>query len=66
MRIGDVPIFRDGAPVAQAHTEAKAARVMKQAQYTITVTVGKGRGTGHYWTCDLGHEYVRINADYRS
>jgi len=66
MTIGDVRIFERGTPVAQAKTEAKAAFVMKQAQYTIGVSVGAGRGSGHYWTCDLGHEYVRINADYRS
>lgn len=64
--IGDVRIFQHGTPVAHAKTEAKAAAVMRRAQYTITTTVGAGRGIGHYWTCDLGHEYVRINADYRS
>ena len=36
------------------------------ADEEITLTVGRGRGIGHYWTCDLGHEYVRINADYRT
>lgn len=66
MTIGDVPIFQHGAPVTQAKTEAKAAVVMKRAEYTIAVKVGRGRGIGHYWTCDLGHEYVRINADYRT
>ncbi|HSN81054.1 MAG TPA: bifunctional glutamate N-acetyltransferase/amino-acid acetyltransferase ArgJ [Polyangiales bacterium] len=66
MTIGDVPIFQHGAPVTQAKTEAKAAVVMKRAEYSIAVTVGRGRGMGHYWTCDLGHEYVRINADYRT
>ena len=44
----------------------QAAATMKRPEYTITVRVGKGRGVGHYWTCDLGHEYVRINADYRT
>lgn len=66
MTIGDVPIFQQGTPVAQARAEAKAAVVMKRPEYTISVTVGRGRGVGHYWTCDLGHEYVRINADYRT
>jgi glutamate N-acetyltransferase/amino-acid N-acetyltransferase len=66
MTIGNVPIFRDGAPLMLARTETRAATVMKAAEYTVTVTVGAGRGIGHYWTCDLGHEYVRINADYRT
>ncbi|MGD8607035.1 MAG: bifunctional glutamate N-acetyltransferase/amino-acid acetyltransferase ArgJ [Myxococcales bacterium] len=66
MTMGDVPIFRDGAPITRAKTETRAAAVMKRAEYTITVSVGAGRGIGHYWTCDLGHEYVRINADYRT
>ena len=66
MRIGRVPIFDDGRPIMNAKREAQAAATMKQPEYTITVRVGKGRGVGHYWTCDLGHEYVRINADYRT
>lgn len=66
MKIGDVPIFERGTPTMTARTEAKTAAIMKRAEYGISLTVGTGRGLGHYWTCDLGHEYVRINADYRS
>jgi glutamate N-acetyltransferase/amino-acid N-acetyltransferase len=66
MSIGDVQIFEDGMPAMTAKTEARAATVMKRSQYVISTTVGRGRGLGHYWTCDLGHEYVRINADYRT
>ena len=39
---------------------------MTDMPYEISVTAGTGRGLGHYWTCDLGHEYVRINAAYRT
>ena len=66
VQIGQVSIFRDGTPLMTPKTEAKAAATMKRKEYQISVVVGPGRGLGHYWTCDLGHEYVRINADYRT
>ena len=66
IRIGKVAIFREGRPTMTVKTEAKAAATMKRQEYIISVCVGKGRGFGHYWTCDLGHEYVRINANYRT
>lgn len=66
VQIGQVSIFRDGTPLMTPKTEAKAAATMKRKEYQISVVVGTGRGLGHYWTCDLGHEYVRINADYRT
>ncbi|MBT8470283.1 MAG: bifunctional glutamate N-acetyltransferase/amino-acid acetyltransferase ArgJ [Deltaproteobacteria bacterium] len=66
VQIGRVSIFRDGTPIMTPKTELKAADTMKRKEYQISVVVGSGRGLGHYWTCDLGHEYVRINADYRT
>ncbi len=66
VQIGQVSIFEQGTPLMTPKTEAKAAAAMKRKEYEISVTVGSGRGLGHYWTCDLGHEYVRINADYRT
>ncbi len=66
VQIGQVSIFEQGTPVMTTKTEAKAAATMKRKEYEISVAVGSGRGLGHYWTCDLGHEYVRINADYRT
>ncbi len=66
IRIGRVEIFRGGRPLMTAKSEARAATTMKQREYVISIRVGRGRGLGHYWTCDLGHEYVRINADYRT
>jgi len=64
--IGPVSIFERGTPTMTAKTEAKAVAVMKRPEYQISLVAGTGRGLGHYWTCDLGHEYVRINADYRT
>lgn len=66
IRIGAIEIFREGRPTMPPSTEAKATRAMGKPEYAITVVAGGGRGLGHYWTCDLGHEYVRINADYRT
>ena len=49
-----------------AYREEDGQRVMQQSE--ITVRVGLGRGEAHdtVWTCDLSHDYVSINADYRS
>ena len=66
VKIGQVAIYERGTPIMTEKTERKAVATMKRAEYVISVTVGRGRGIGHYWTCDLGHEYVRINADYRT
>ena len=66
IQIGKVAIFQEGCPTMTTKTEAKAAATMKRPEYVISVRVGKGRGLGHYWTCDLGHGYVRLNADYRT
>ena len=64
--IGDVRVFRRGLPTFDAETERAAAAVMRAPHYTITVSLGNGKARGHVLTSDLGHEYVRINADYRS
>ena len=39
---------------------------MKNAELAISVDVGIGSGSAVVWTCDLTHDYVTINADYRS
>ena len=41
-------------------------RVMKQAEITVRVNLGRGSASDTVWTCDLSHDYVSINADYRS
>lgn len=48
------------------YQEADGQRVMKQAEITIRVGLARGNATATVWTCDLSHEYVTINADYRS
>jgi glutamate N-acetyltransferase / amino-acid N-acetyltransferase len=39
---------------------------MKQSEITVRVSLGRGAAAETVWTCDLSHDYVSINADYRS
>jgi glutamate N-acetyltransferase/amino-acid N-acetyltransferase len=49
-----------------AYREEDGQRVMKQSEITVRVVLGRGQAADTVWTCDLSHEYVTINADYRS
>jgi glutamate N-acetyltransferase/amino-acid N-acetyltransferase len=49
-----------------AYQEEDGQRIMKQDEITIRVLLGRGQAHDQVWTCDLSHEYVTINADYRS
>jgi len=49
-----------------AYREEDGQRVMKQSEITVTVRLGRGEAIDTVWTCDLSHDYVTINADYRS
>ena len=49
-----------------AYQEEQGQRVMKQAEITVRVDLGRGEASDTVWTCDLSHDYVSINADYRS
>nr|WP_319563865.1 bifunctional glutamate N-acetyltransferase/amino-acid acetyltransferase ArgJ [uncultured Rhodoferax sp.] len=48
------------------YREEDGQRVMKQAEITVRVVLGRGTASDTVWTCDLSHDYVTINADYRS
>ena len=48
------------------YKEEDGQRVMKQDEITVRVLLGRGQARDQVWTCDLSHEYVTINADYRS
>ena len=48
------------------YREDDGQRVMKQDEITVRVLLGRGQAQDQVWTCDLSHEYVTINADYRS
>lgn len=48
------------------YREEVGQRVMKQSEITVRVVLGRGDVVDTVWTCDFSHEYVTINADYRS
>ncbi len=48
------------------YREEDGQRVMKQQEITVRVGLGRGSAADTVWTCDFSHEYVSINADYRS
>ena len=48
------------------YREEDGQRVMKQAEITVRVSLNRGTASTTVWTCDLSHDYVSINADYRS
>jgi glutamate N-acetyltransferase/amino-acid N-acetyltransferase len=65
LSIGDVPVLRNGTPVA-GDWEEKAHAIMQQREYDISLELNGGHAEGSIDTTDLSAEYVRINADYRS
>jgi glutamate N-acetyltransferase/amino-acid N-acetyltransferase len=51
---------------ASSYREEDGQRVMKQDEIGVRVDLGRGRAAATVWTCDFSHDYVSINADYRS
>ena len=49
-----------------AYREEDGQRVMRQAEIAVRIVLGRGSAAATVWTCDLSHDYVSINADYRS
>ena len=63
--LDDVCIVQNGGRAA-SYTEEAGAAIFAQAEITISIRLGRGDITERVWTTDLSHEYVSINADYRS
>ena len=63
--LDDVLVAKDGGR-NPAYREEDGQRVMKQSEITVRVALGRGSASRTLWTCDLSHDYVSINADYRS
>lgn len=65
LHLDDVHVVSQGGRRAE-YQEADGARVMAQSEITIRVGLGRGDAAETVWTCDFSHDYVTINADYRS
>jgi len=65
MHLDDVHVVTQGGR-NPAYREEDGQRIMKQSEITIRVNLGRGQASTTVWTCDLSHDYVSINADYRS
>ena len=67
-----IDLFLDDVHVAvkggrnPSYREEDGQRVMKQSEITVRIGLGRGTASETVWTCDFSHEYVTINADYRS
>ena len=67
-----IDLFLDDVHVVEgggrrpSYREEDGQRVMKQSEITVRVVLGRGDAADQVWTCDFSHEYVTINADYRS
>ncbi len=63
--LGDVHVATAGGRHPQ-YREEDGQRVMQQSEILVRVVLGRGDASTTVWTCDLSHDYVSINADYRS
>jgi len=65
LHLDDVHVAVEGGR-HPSYREEDGQRVMKQSEITVRIGLGRGSAADTVWTCDLSHEYVSINADYRS
>jgi glutamate N-acetyltransferase/amino-acid N-acetyltransferase len=63
--LDDLLVVKNGGR-SPDYREADGQRVMKQAELTVRVALHRGPAAATVWTCDLSHEYVTINAEYRT
>ena len=63
--IGGITITHAGERVG-SYDERKVTKHLKGTEISIAVDLGVGRSKSRVWTCDLTHDYIRINADYRT
>jgi glutamate N-acetyltransferase/amino-acid N-acetyltransferase len=63
--LDDIQVARAGGR-ALAYREEQGKRAMAKSEITVRVVLNRGRAATTVWTCDLSHEYVTINAEYRT
>jgi len=63
--LGDVVAF-EAAGIANGYTEQRGAAVMAEDEIEVVIDLARGEASASVYTCDLSHDYVSINADYRS
>jgi len=64
LRVGGLTLVANGEPAD--YREADAAKIFAREEVPITVDLGAGSASASLLSCDLGHDYVSLNADYRS
>jgi glutamate N-acetyltransferase/amino-acid N-acetyltransferase len=70
--VARLQVFLDDVRVASAggrdpaYREEDGQRVMRQSEITVRVVLARGAASATVWTCDLSHDYVTINAEYRT
>jgi glutamate N-acetyltransferase/amino-acid N-acetyltransferase len=62
----DEVLVAQGGARAAGYREEDGKRVMKKPEIGVRVVLGRGSASTDVWTCDLSHDYVSINADYRT
>jgi glutamate N-acetyltransferase / amino-acid N-acetyltransferase len=63
--LDDVLVAKNGGR-SPGYREEDGKRVMQQAEITVRVALNRGAAHATVWTCDLSHDYVTINAEYRT
>ena len=63
--LDDVLVVERGGR-ASSYREEDGKRVMAKPEITVRIALGRGQAEARLWTCDLSHEYVTINASYRT
>jgi glutamate N-acetyltransferase/amino-acid N-acetyltransferase len=65
VHLGDVRVASQGRR-DPGYREEEGQRVMAESEITVRVELGRGTAQATVWTCDLSHDYVTINAEYRT